>query len=100
MGDRITMPAPRFRDLVQAASISPCLCADPENRRHEQRCISCWALAQHIERVRKYASGGGVAAGYFARQVERLEEEQAFRAADLPRAEESLRKAREEEGNG
>lgn len=97
MGDRVTMPDRRFRDLVQAASASPCLCADPANRRHEHRCISCWALAQHIERVRRYASEGGVASGYFARQVERLEDEQAFRAADLPRAEEWLRKAREEE---
>ncbi len=52
MSKRALVPHERLRALTIAASQSPCRCLDEHLREHDGRCISCWALARNIERVR------------------------------------------------
>ena len=105
MSDRISLPRERYHSLVIAAALHPCFCPAPEQRMHDGKCISCWALAKRLEMLRKQAAtpilGGDAVRGGMAIRYERwiaeCEAEQRLRAEQLPEAERRLAEARKAE---
>jgi hypothetical protein len=103
---RVSLKSERYHALVIAAALHPCFCPAPEQRMHDGKCISCWALAKRLEILRKQAAsrvlGGDVARGAMAARYERwiaeCEAEQRLRAEQLPEAERRLAEARKADG--
>lgn len=89
---RVSMPRARFDALVTAASRVGCICPNPENREHEGKCIGCWALAKRIEHIRELLTHTSSPA--LSLILEECEEEQQFRAKELPAAERRFAEAR------
>lgn len=101
MSERVSISRSRLSALTNAAKDSPCLCAEPSQREHGGTCISCWALADYVSRLRKIVGGPpGIGDDYFRRRLADAEEEQRFREADRPRAEAWLREQRMRDANG
>lgn len=103
---RITLPRERYWALVGFASKAGCICAAPEQRLHDGKCIGCWALEQHIESLRRLAtlppslegeSHRVALAEYYAKRIASCEAEQRLRAEQLPAAEHRLAEARKED---
>lgn len=82
--DSVRIPRERFTALVEAAKLTACICADPENRQHDGMCISCWALRDRIQALRS--------SDYFRIGLARMEDEQRLRAEQLPAAEAALQR--------
>lgn len=84
-----------FSALASAAMETPCVCAAPENRRHDGLCVSCWALNNRLERLEALASVRDPA--HLQSQIVAMRTEQKLRAEQLPVAEARVRAARDEE---
>ena len=93
MADRVTLTRDRYTALVLAASKWGCTCAAPEYRAHEGKCISCWALVERIAKLRELCAKTDSV--HLPRILAECEEEQEFRAKQLPAAERRLAEARE-----
>lgn len=92
---RVSLPRPRFEALVRAASKVGCICPNRENREHDGKCIGCWALAKRIEHLRELAA---VTTSQAIKLIlAECEEEQQFRAKEIPAAERRFNAAREAE---
>lgn len=92
---RVSLPRPRFEELVRFASKVGCICANRANREHDGKCIGCWALAKRIEHLRELAA---VTTSQAIKLIlAECEEEQEFRAKSLPAAEQRFNAAREAE---
>lgn len=98
---RVSLPRPRFEALVRAASKVGCICPNPANREHDGKCIGCWALAKRVEHIRNLETErerlGLQPVQTLARILEECEEEQQFRAKEIPAAERRFKAAREAE---
>lgn len=99
MADRVSMSSARFNALVTAASRVGCICPNPANREHDGRCIGCWALAKRVEHLRYLLAR--TSSPTLTRILGECEEEQQFRARELPKAERRFLDAQKaDEANG
>lgn len=89
---RVSLPASRFQALVMAASKVGCVCAAPEYREHDGMCIGCWALGKRVAHLRELLACSSSAT--LSRILAECEEEQSFRAREIPNAEKRLAEAR------
>lgn len=82
---RVSMGTTRFNALVSAASKTGCICPNPATREHDGKCIGCWALAKRMDHIRNLLAH--TTSPTLALILEECEEEQRFRARELPKAE-------------